>query len=383
MTTLFGRVNANHFAAWLFLVSLLSGTALTPATMAQHARTGEAAALPEGFEADGPSEAQSDDPDDTALQRDGDNFKSPKAAERFKRRQEALRQKIAGKKSGKVHQIAKGQYVEMGLERNDRVFVIIAEYGNQLGAGQATYNGPLHNQIAEPNRLFDNNTIWQPDYNRAHFQDMYFNRMVEYFKAQSSGRYTINGEVTEWVKVPFNGARYGSNSLGDAAAWTFIADAINTWTKDQIASGKTLQQVTDYLKTFDQWDRYDYDGDGNFDESDGYIDHFQIVHAGAGEETGGGAQGANAIWSHRWQAWYNRGGIDGPAYNKDGGVEFGGGWGANPTGGVTNSAAASVSSANPTTTATVTYAYPVEIAGLYWHFVDLVWILIFTFVYLI
>jgi cytochrome c oxidase subunit 3 len=29
------------------------------------------------------------------------------------------------------------------------------------------------------------------------------------------------------------------------------------------------------------------------------------------------------------------------------------------------------------------YAHPVEIAGLYWHFVDLVWILIFTFVYLI
>jgi len=25
----------------------------------------------------------------------------------------------------------------------------------------------------------------------------------------------------------------------------------------------------------------------------------------------------------------------------------------------------------------------VEIAGLYWHFVDLVWILIFTFVYLL
>jgi heme/copper-type cytochrome/quinol oxidase subunit 3 len=25
----------------------------------------------------------------------------------------------------------------------------------------------------------------------------------------------------------------------------------------------------------------------------------------------------------------------------------------------------------------------IEIAGLYWHFVDLVWILIFTFVYLI
>ena len=31
----------------------------------------------------------------------------------------------------------------------------------------------------------------------------------------------------------------------------------------------------------------------------------------------------------------------------------------------------------------VEYAHPVEIAGLYWHFVDLVWILIFTFVYLL
>ena len=39
------------------------------------------------------------------------------------------------------------------------------------------------------------------------------------------------------------------------------------------------------------WDRYDYDGDGNFNEPDGYIDHFQSVHAGEGEETGGGAQG--------------------------------------------------------------------------------------------
>jgi immune inhibitor A len=309
----------------------------------------------------------SDDSDDGTLKRDGDDFKSPKAAERFKRRQEALKQKLAGKKSGKVHQIAKGQYVELELEKNDRVFVILAEYGNQTAttAGIPTYNGPLHNQIAQPNRLFDNNTIWQADYNREHYEDIYFNQMVNYYQTQSSGRYTINGNVTEWVKVPFNGARYGNNGLGDAAAWTFIADAINTWTKDRLAAGMTLEEVTNYLKTFDKWDRYDYDGDGNFDEPDGYIDHFQIVHSGAGEETGGGAQGADAIWSHRWQAWYNRGGVDGPTYNKDGGVEFGGGWGANPTGSTTGSSGASVSSANPTTAATVTYAYPQARTGIW------------------
>jgi heme/copper-type cytochrome/quinol oxidase subunit 3 len=28
-------------------------------------------------------------------------------------------------------------------------------------------------------------------------------------------------------------------------------------------------------------------------------------------------------------------------------------------------------------------ASPVEILGLYWHFVDLVWIMVFTFIYLI
>jgi cytochrome c oxidase subunit 3 len=29
------------------------------------------------------------------------------------------------------------------------------------------------------------------------------------------------------------------------------------------------------------------------------------------------------------------------------------------------------------------YYAPVELAGLYWHFVDLVWIILFTIVYLI
>ena len=87
--------------------------------------------------------------------------------------------------------------------------------------------------------------------------------------------------------------------------------------------GHDPEQVKAYLDTFDVWDRYDYDGDGNFDEPDGYIDHFQIVHAGEGEETGGGAQGANAIWSHRWYAFFPDIGLTGPAFNKLGGTQFG------------------------------------------------------------
>ncbi|HEX6086110.1 MAG TPA: immune inhibitor A domain-containing protein [Thermoanaerobaculia bacterium] len=268
-----------------------------------------------------------------------DNFHSPQSWAKAEARREAIRQQIAsGRKGEKTHEVARGQYVDFPVERTDRIFVMLVEYGTKGGFITSPTTpvlsqtpGPLHNTIAQPNRATNNTTIWQPDYNREHYVDMYFNQMKEYYRVQSSGRYTFEGEVQHWVTVPFNGSRYGANSMGDAGMWMLIADTINTWTAQQIASGKTLQQVTDYLKTFDVADRYDFDKDGNFNEPDGYIDHFQIVHAGAGEETGGGILGADAIWSHRWQAWYNL--TTGPVYNRDGGVQFGGGWGANPTGG--------------------------------------------------
>jgi immune inhibitor A len=304
-----------------------------------------------------------------------DNFPSPNAKAKARLRREAVSEQIkAGRKSGKTHQVAGGQYVDFPVERTDRVFVMLVEYGTQGrwitspgNPGLSQTAGPLHNQIPQPNRAINNTTIWQADYNREHYVDMYFNQMVEYYKAQSSGRYTFNGDVMHWVKVPFNGSGYGNNTLGDATMWTLIADTVNTWTAVQLASGKTLQEVTDYLKTFDVADRYDYDHDGNFNEPDGYIDHFQIVHAGAGEETGGGTLGADAIWSHRWQAWYNLGGAIGPAYNLDGGVQFGGGWGANPNGATLGSSGGHVrgvtnGSAN---IATVTNAYAANPTGIW------------------
>lgn len=256
----------------------------------------------------------------------GDNLKHPLGAKQFGLRQQALELKAKGKASGRVHEVAKGQYVELEQTRNDRIFVIIAEFGDQINPTYGGTPGPLHNQIAQPDRAVDNSTIWQADYNREHYVDMYFNKMLAYYQSQSSGRYAFNGDVTEWVKVPFNEANYGSNYCGDnvcARTWLLIRDAINIWTANQLAAGKTAAEVKAYLDTFDVWDRYDYDLDGNFDEPDGYIDHFQIVHAGEGEETGGGAQGSDAIWSHRWFAFYNLTGSAGPAYNKAGGLQFG------------------------------------------------------------
>ena len=255
-----------------------------------------------------------------------DDLKHPLGAKQRGLRSQALIDKVNRRAQGRVHRVASGQYVELELTRNDRVFVILAEFGTQIHPTYGGGPGPLHNQIPQPNRAVDNTSIWRPDFSRSHYENMYFTQMVDYYRSQSSGRYTVNGAVAEWVMVPFNEARYGNNLCGSSVCstvWLLIRDAINIWTADRLAEGWTISQVKAYLDTFDRWDRYDHDGDGNFDEPDGYIDHFQIVHAGSGEETGGGAQGANAIWSHRWYAFFNLIGSAGPPFNKLGGLQFG------------------------------------------------------------
>ena len=75
--------------------------------------------------------------------------------------------------------------------------------------------------------------------------------------------------------------------------------------------------------SYDQWDRYDFDGDGDFNEPDGYIDHFQIVHAGGDQADGDPIQGEDAIWSHRWYAFQNDAARPARRATSDGGTQIG------------------------------------------------------------
>ena len=55
-----------------------------------------------------------------------------------------------------------------------------------------------------------------------------------------------------------------------------------------------VKEVVDLMKADNPnfgWQDFDADGDG-------IVDNFTVIHAGAGQEGGGGAQGAYAIWSH-------------------------------------------------------------------------------------
>jgi immune inhibitor A len=250
----------------------------------------------------------------------------------------------------------KDRYVELQREKSDKIFVILTEFGDQrfpgfpdkdtdpTTAGPTTFNGPLHNQIPQPNRAVDNATIWQPDFSQEHFQNLYFGTdknqesLKQYMEKQSSGRYTVDGVVTNWVKVPYNEARYGRSDdprddddpAGDPAVcssnvcdntWELIRDAANAWYNDQLAQGRPEAEVNAELKSFDEWDRYDHDLDGDFNEPDGYIDHFQIVHSGGDQADGDPHQGEDAIWSHRWAAF--QGTNEGPPNFPLGGTEIG------------------------------------------------------------
>ncbi|MER5797132.1 immune inhibitor A domain-containing protein [Streptomyces mirabilis] len=265
----------------------------------------------------------------------GHDLDGPLSKTQEAQREEALNQVISGdakvqdRNGSQVVKLkGKNKYVELGRERTDKIFTILVEFGDQVDSRYGGTVGPLHNQIAAPDRTKDNSTAWQADYNQAHFQDLYFGTgkntesLKKYYEKQSSGRYSVDGEVTDWVKVPYNEARYGSNKAS-TGAWYAVQDGVTAWVADQKAAGRSDADIKADLAKYDQWDRYDYDGDGNFNEPDGYIDHFQIVHAGEDESAGGGAQGEDAIWAHRWYAFGTDAGATGPAGNKLGGAAIG------------------------------------------------------------
>ncbi|MFF3599771.1 immune inhibitor A domain-containing protein [Kitasatospora indigofera] len=262
------------------------------------------------------------------------------------RRQAATEQMVAGTATverhggGEAVRLGQNEYVELARERTDRIFTVLVEFGDQVDTttrtpdGAVKYGGapgPAHNRIERPDRTADNSTAWRADYDRQHYQDLYFDTagdsLKTYYEKQSSGRYSVEGTVTDWVKVPWNEARYGSDYCGEhvcANAQDLVRDGIDAWVAAERAEGRTEDGIRATVAEYDRWDRYDHDGDGDFNEPDGYLDHVQIVHAGVDQSAGGGAQGSDALWAHRSYVYGSGSGGTGPAGNKLGGTPVGG-----------------------------------------------------------
>jgi immune inhibitor A len=162
------------------------------------------------------------------------------------------------------------------------------------------YQDYKHSQI-QPNET----SMYYKDYSHQHYQDMIFGdngylgpdgqnhiSMKQYYAQQSGGSLDVEGSVAGWYTLPktaaYYGAKYGSSN--DIRPRNAVADALKEAAKDPNIN----------LDDYDKEDIYDIDGDGNYNEPDGIIDYLMVIHAGVGEEAGGGKLGSNAIWSHSW-----------------------------------------------------------------------------------
>ncbi len=162
----------------------------------------------------------------------GDDLKHPLGARQRMLRDRALQNALQGRgpRTG-VAEVAQGQFVELDREKEDSIWTVLGQFSDLA-----------HNQIPKPDRKVDNSTIWEKDFSRAYFLKLLFSgksgdiSMRNYYIEQSSGRYTVNGDVTDWVTVPGAGATYGAT---DPQAWDFVADSVDGWYASQLAAGKT------------------------------------------------------------------------------------------------------------------------------------------------
>jgi immune inhibitor A len=253
--------------------------------------------------------------------RGGDARNLPGFVKKWQGEKQAAADQVArGKKtpdSRGVVELDNGRYVQHALQTTEQMTIALIDFSD-LG----------HNSIPEPDRSKDNSTYWTKDFTPQHYRDMLFSRggasygnpsLRDFYQELSSGRFAWDGQVSNWTTVAGSQADYGANSKagGDGSdnANGPVSRVVKATLDGMAASGDNGGID---IGNVDKTDRYDCDHDGNFNEPDGYIDHFGIVHAGEGEDADGGP---DAIWSHR--SYANPNDEQGPTGCKMGGYQLG------------------------------------------------------------
>lgn len=183
------------------------------------------------------------------------------------------------------------------------------------------FNDMKHNEIVPDSER----SYHTEDFSREHYQNLLFGEteyttpegvtsptMTTYYDQQSNGHLRITGDVYGWYSAEHDAAYYGQNATfinedgeeeedpgADAAPKDLVVEAINA----AVAAGVDLSE-------------YDLYNNETFEPgADGIIDHLMILHAGLGEEEGGGSIEGDAIWSHSWDLYEEHyADIDGDIY---------------------------------------------------------------------
>lgn len=126
--------------------------------------------------------------------------------------------------------------------------------------------------------------------NQDYLQDLLFSTdldapkpdtLTHYYYHQSKGRYRVTGTVFPLVTVDNPSQYYGEPIQNSDGSWR--NDNRSEELVEHALVAAVAQEPDFPWADYDVWDPMDYDGDGNYAESDGYIDHFVLVFAGKGQ----------------------------------------------------------------------------------------------------
>jgi immune inhibitor A len=163
---------------------------------------------------------------------------------------------------------------------------------NQALVALVQYSDLAHNAIPalSPANNTDN---WVHDFSSTYYQTLLFDAtlgtksLVNYFKEASYNSYTLGGAIHNWTSLASAAALYGNDGAGGTDMTTGTGDALTVVDLVQDAAD-TIGADAAFLGTLTL---------GNYCSAGSVLDYFVVVHAGKGQESGGGALGDNAIWS--------------------------------------------------------------------------------------
>ncbi len=200
-----------------------------------------------------------------------------------------------------VEQVGQILAVPVEFAGTDTFMANVPDPANGCMDVEVTFTGPLHNEIAVDPR--DNFIFYTDDFTPEVYDEIFFGvgpdagiiahhpglgdvdlrglTMANYYLEQSEGAFMPEGSVyPKWLQSAHSEAYFGADSCETGS--------------HGVRTRELVRETVDLVNADDPnfpWQYFDANGDGE-------VDNYSVIHAGLGQEAGGGAQGDFSIWSH-------------------------------------------------------------------------------------